>query len=110
MADKKKNNFEEDLFEKIEMLWAGRKKQEKRWQQVKEEMESLKAQNTKQEARILQLEQTLNAKNNIKYSNSPLTPIMNDRNQVQINHVIPNKDKKNIQNLPSNCKDLFELG
>ena len=38
------------------------------------------AQNARQEARILQLEQTLNAKNNIKYSNSPSNPIMNDRN------------------------------
>ena len=86
----------EDDVEKIQILWAARerqKSQDKNWkEELEKEMESLKEQNRNQIARINQLEEKLR---------------MPHKQQIK---ELPNNNNGGLLKMPTNCKDLSDIG
>lgn len=94
-----KNDIDVNLIEKIYILWAGRRNQEKRWRQVDQEMDSLRAENQNQALRIRQLEEKLTKLHTISHMKLP----ENHQSRTNNNNKIPAQ-------MPSNCQNLLTIG
>lgn len=88
----------EDDVEKIQILWAAREHQktkDKKWkeEELQKEMESLKEQNRNQMVRINQLEEKLQ---------------MPHKQQIKV--LANNNINAALSKMPTNCKDLSDIG